>query len=537
MSKSSEPLFTLPSNPSIVIKSAGSSQTTSDAGALLMRQVIDRTGIVKFLADRSYDPRDPNRIKYSLTQLLMQWLLHLIQGWGGLWAEQVRTDPSLGAASSPRRGDGVIDSDGSLASQSTLSRLLGLLARKENLAVLGAAVLRLAVEHMRVRNGGERREEVVIDVDAMPLDAHGKQSGSKYNGYYRRTVFLPLFASCGETGDVLGTELRPGTQREVTDCEDFILSIAEGVRNCVADRVIVRMDAGFNGNDVYTRLEAAAVYYVMRLRKNAVLDEMAAPYLRDRSSEQTEYIELSYQAASWGRARRVILVVKPRPGELFNDYHFLVTNLGEDLYAGEDLAVLYSQRGKAEMHQGEIKAACALSLPSSPRPKSHYRQAPIVREEAPEAEESAQAPKIRAENEAYLLIQLLAYQLLHIARSLYHSPPPPVASESDADLPPQRTAELREAVPSGTPLDESPDPVSETAVDSSPHAQDNTAPISEEAPHLHIHSFRLQLLKVGASLARHGRYVTFYIAASAVQAWQRFWKHFQQLRWHTVPDF
>lgn len=174
-----------------------------------------------------YDPRDPDRIKYPLAQLLMQWLLHLIQGWGGLWAEQVRMDPSLSAASNPRRGDGVVDSGG-LASQSTLSRLSCLLGRKENLAVLRATVLRLATEHLLVSNGGKRRKEVVVDVDAMPLEAHGKQSGSKYNGYYKRTVFLPLFASCAETGDVLGAEARPGTQREVTDCEDFIISIAKG---------------------------------------------------------------------------------------------------------------------------------------------------------------------------------------------------------------------------------------------------------------------------------------------------------------------
>ena len=269
------------------------------------------------------------------------------------------------------------------------------------------------------------------------------------------------------------------------------------MRNHLADRVIVRLDAGFNGKELYTRLEAEAVYYLMRLRKNAVLEEMAAPYLSDRSSAQTEYFELSYQAQSWARARRVILVVKPRPGELFNDHHFLITNLGEELYTGQELALLYSRRGKAEMHQGEMKAACELSLPSSPRPKSHYRQVPIVREEAPEAEASAREPEIRAENEAYLLIQLLVYQLIHIARSLYHSPPPPLEPEPDEEPPMQRTADLCEAAPSGTPLEESLDLVPETAMDSSASVQESTALIAEEAPHLHIHSFRLQLLKVG----------------------------------------
>lgn len=66
MFKPMKPLFSLPSNHSIVIKSAGSNQTSSDAGALLMRQVIDRTGIIEFLQDRLYDDRGPNRVKYSM---------------------------------------------------------------------------------------------------------------------------------------------------------------------------------------------------------------------------------------------------------------------------------------------------------------------------------------------------------------------------------------------------------------------------------------------------------------------------------------
>ena len=65
------------------------------------------------------------------------------------------------------------------------------------------------------------------------------------NGYYKRKVFLPLIASCGETGDVLGAELRPGTQREVTDCDTFIVRIAQAVREHAADRVHRPLGCGF----------------------------------------------------------------------------------------------------------------------------------------------------------------------------------------------------------------------------------------------------------------------------------------------------
>ncbi len=66
MSPSSAPLFVLPFNQSIRIKSSSRNHTTSDAGAFLLRSVIDRTGILDFLTDQLHDPRDPHRIHYPL---------------------------------------------------------------------------------------------------------------------------------------------------------------------------------------------------------------------------------------------------------------------------------------------------------------------------------------------------------------------------------------------------------------------------------------------------------------------------------------
>ena len=505
MSTTPEILFSLPFNQSLRVKSDDRHQTTSDAGVLLMRSVLDQTGILEFLTDRLHDPRDPNRVHHPLGELLLQGQLQLIQGWEGLWAESLRTDPVFGAATSLRRGNGVVDSDRPVASQSTLSRLLGILGIPENRAILATALQKLSMEHLRVRNGGNRLDEVVIDVDAMPIEVHGNQSGGAYNGHYKDTIFLPLFASCGESGDVLGAELRPGTQREVTDCEDFIVSTHDTVKTHAADRVLIRMDAGFNSGALYTRLEREGISYLMRLKKNPVLEQMAAPYLTHRLSENA-YYELSYQAQSWDRPRRVILVVRPCPMELFDRFYFLITNLDATQSTGEEVATTYSRRGKAEMHQGEIKAACTLSLSSSPRPKSHYRQNPIERE-PPSHDDAA---SIRPENIVRLFLYLLTYQLLHIARELFHGPPP---MEADEDL-------------------------QAPTMDSPQNAEDRTPlePMEAEEPRLHIHSFRLYLLKIGATLTRHGRYATFSIAKSAVQAWQRFWNHFQQLRWHAVPD-
>ena len=107
-------------------------------------------------------------------------------------------------------------------------------------------------------------------MDAMPLDTHCNQLGSALHRHYKRKTLLPLIASCGEAGDVLGTELRPGAQ--VTDCEAFILRVAKTAREHAADRVIVRLNAGFAGGTLCEALESVRTHFVLRQRRNNVLE-------------------------------------------------------------------------------------------------------------------------------------------------------------------------------------------------------------------------------------------------------------------------
>ena len=323
-------------------------------------------------------------------------------------------DPAFLVAVLGERGEQVIAPDKTLSSQSSLSRLLDQLSESSNLRVLEETVTKLGMEHMLTRNEGKRLEEVIIDVAAMPLDAHSKQEGCEYNGYYKRKVFLPLIASCGETGDVLGAELRPGTQREVTDCEAFIVRIVQAVREHAADQVIVRLDAGFNSGALCATLEQHDIDYVTRLRKNPVLDALADEQILEVELTEKAYYDIEYAAQSWDHARRVVVVVKPERTETGYCRYYLVTNLPKAEHPGADLAVMYGRRGKAEMHQGEMKAAAvSMSLSSSPRAKSHYRNRIIQREEQTE---QAASGTVRAQNAAMLQILMLVYQLMHIGR-------------------------------------------------------------------------------------------------------------------------
>ncbi|MCY4158972.1 MAG: hypothetical protein OXF48_05120 [Bacteroidetes bacterium] len=130
-----------------------------------------------------------------------------------------------------------------------------------------------------------------------------------------------------------------------------------------------------------------------------------------------------------------------------------------------------------------------MSLSSSPRPKPYYRGIRI--QCAEDVHEAADEMEFRPENEARLLLSLLTYQLMHMARNLYHSPPTGKSKQAQASI----------------LLGESSNPGLATNSGEGKPIQEITAekvalegvPDSNEESHLHILTFRLYLLKVGAT--------------------------------------
>ena len=140
---------------------------------------------------------------------------------------------------------------------------------------------------------------------------------------------------------------------------------------------------------------------------------MAAPYLvrppgRPPAEPRTWFHEMTYQAQSWSRSRRVVLAVQERPDELLLHHFWLITNWTREQMDGPELLEMYRGRGTAEGHQGELKSVLDPALSSSPRPKHHYRGKPPKR--------VYPAGGCFAQNETWLLLNLLAYNVLHVAR-------------------------------------------------------------------------------------------------------------------------
>src|SRR5215212_1223404 len=412
------PLFTTTFNRSLAIE-ARPERLSRDAGAVLLREILERTGIIAWLVARLADPRDPNLVTYTLADLLRTVLLLFGQGWRDQNdADALRFDPALRLAAAGERGTTPLATGHHLASQPTLPRLLEVLSTSANRRVPREAVAEMAGRRPRAGRGGHRQRYLTLDIDSLPIEVHGHQPGSVWNGHYHRRMYHPLVACAAETGDLLDARLRRGNAHTAEGALDFILDLVDRVEAGLCQIALVRVDAGFPDEGLLSGLEARGTPYVARLRNDKALDRLAAPHLtrpvgRPPLEPRVWCHEVTYRAGSWSRQRRVVLVVLERPGELLLDHFWLITSLSAPTVPAADLLDLYRQRGTAEGHLGELMDTLAPALSSARRPKRHYRGRRLPTWPT--------GPDAFARNEALLLLHLLAYETLHAGRCLMES--------------------------------------------------------------------------------------------------------------------
>jgi hypothetical protein len=419
MGDSQGTLFPLEYNRSIHIE-ARPERMSSEAGALLLREVLDRLGYPRLFERHLHDPRDPARVTHPFQELLRTAVLLLAQGWSDQSdVKLLRDDPALRLAVSSRRGQRPLreavgrEPDG-LCSQPTLSRFCQDLGMPANVSGLGAVLLDAAEQRMGL-HPGERYRETTLDLDSLPREVFGHQPGSAWNGHYRMRCYHPLMVR-SEWGDYLGAKLRPGNVHTADGGLAFVLPILRRARRW-AEQVWLRVDAGFPEPELLETLEEEGFLYVARLKTNAALERLAAPLLAlargpATGEERVWTHEMSYRAGSWTHPRRVVLVVVERSreqGELFLDHFFLLSNASVAI-TGDALLERYRQRGAAEKDFGDWSQALDVALSSAPRPKAHYRGREV---EAPYDE-----PDSFAANEARLLLSLVAANLLHAGAEL-----------------------------------------------------------------------------------------------------------------------
>ena len=460
-------------NRSIKVEARGN-RLTSDGGALLLREFDERLRLTADLAEELVDPRNPIFVTHPLEELLRTRLYAIAQGHKDQNdVDRLREDPAFRVSVSSRRRtlpleevEGLVPNG--LSSQPTQSRLIESLSLEENLAVLNAALFTWAQKDLRAANRGRARRRV-LDVDSLPIQAHGSQPGSANNGYYHMRCFHPIAVFDHETGYPLAGKLRPGNVSSANGVVEFLLPIVDKVQaEGLAQHVDVRGDAGFPTEPLLAPLEERGSHYAFRLRTNSVLGRLAAPYLKrppGRPPGPRGWThELDYRVTSgdnpWSRSRRVVLVVLEKPGELFLEHFFLVTNWTAAERTGLEILEWYRQRGTMEGYLGEFKSVLQPALSSAPRPKAHFKGKQPKSWRVPRNAEAA--------NKATFFLFLLSYSLLNAARRVMNR--------------------------GGTR---------------------NKGPWS-------LDRLRTDLLKVAARVTRHSRYAVFQINEAAGRLWEVF---------------
>ena len=373
-----EPTF----NRSIKIRQADP-RITSDAGALLLREVDHRLGLTADLAAGLNDPRRPERIRYEQVELLRQHLYGLALGYAHQDdADTLAHDPAMKLAVWDRPGKRVLKER--LASQPSDWRLVNRLSSKPQRRALNEALPVWVSRHQKAAGHGRKVVRGTLDIDPFPIKLHGGQEGGAWHGHYHRKMYYPIATSFSAEGDYDGARLGDGFVHAILrrgNCggaEGMVRFAKESIRKArpLATHLDVRIDAGLVEGPVLDAIDDEGVRFVGRIKKNARLDKLAEPYLGRMPGRPTKdgdefAIELGqYRAASWTRSYRLVLVIvdlpDPKTGlrQLFPHYFFLVTNLPAERRSAWGLLEHYRKRGTFEDRYGEFNAVIGPGLPA-----------------------------------------------------------------------------------------------------------------------------------------------------------------------------
>ncbi len=337
-----------------VVGRFGGDRLTSDGGALLLREVDRRLGLLRRVVACFTDGREPARIKHELGQMLAQRIYGLALGYEDVNDhEELRKDPLLGVLAGKR------EPDQPLAGKSTLNRLElapGESAEPERyhkIRYSAEAIDDLLVEIFLEAHGNAPRQ-IVLDLDVTDMPLHGHQEGRFFHGYYDHYCYLPLYIFCGD--HLLCARLRPSNQdASAGSLEEVRRIVGQIRRRWPHARIVLRADSGFCREELMAWCEKRGVDYLFGLARNRRLRRKVGRSMRQAKQEHRRrggparvFTEFSYRTrSSWSRSRRV--VAKAEYLDKGENPRFVVTSLGPQAWPAQRLYErLYCARGEME---------------------------------------------------------------------------------------------------------------------------------------------------------------------------------------------
>jgi hypothetical protein len=349
-----------------VVAEFNAGRLSSDAGGLLLlREVAERTGLLRRFARCFRDHRAPELIEHTVAELLAQRVLAQACGHEDLNDHDVLRDDALLAVAAGKtdptgaqrrrardRGHGG-------AGKSTLNRLEGTpadataTARYKKIVYDGAAIARLFVDAFLDAHPTPPAE-IVLDLDATDDPLHGQQEGRFFHGYYRSYCYLPLYIFAGDF--LLCAKLRTADGDGAAGAVEEVARIVGHLRaRWPTVPIVVRGDSGFAREALMAWCEAHGVEFVLGLARNARLEAALTAELAQARAEAAAtgasarvYKDFIYQTrATWSRPRRVVGKAEQLPGKA--NPRFIVTSFAPARWAPAALYEdCYCARGDME---------------------------------------------------------------------------------------------------------------------------------------------------------------------------------------------
>lgn len=307
-----------------VVAAFDGGKVTSDAGALLLREVDQHFGFIDQFARCLTDHRDPDATEHSVLDLLKQRIFGLCLGYEDLNDhDRLRHDPLLALVvgkKDPLGQDRVRQRDRgkALAGKSTLNRLELTPVR----ANAGSRYKKIVahIDAMQsffvaafVQQYVVPPQRIILDVDASDLPLHGHQLGRFFHGYYDEYCYVPLYIFCGD--HPLLTLLRPADIDPCLGLVKHLGRIVTHLRHCWPQvQIVVRGDSGFCRDYLMRWCESHGVDYLLGLAKNTRLLKILGKELHEAKELFTQtqqaarvFKDFRYRThKSWSRERRVI---------------------------------------------------------------------------------------------------------------------------------------------------------------------------------------------------------------------------------------
>ena len=251
---------------------------SSDGGALLLREVDRRIGLLPRLGSCFRDGRNPEQIEHRLEEMLAQRIYSLALGYEDLNDhEQLRFDPLLVLLSGKRKLEEP------LAGKSTLNRLelSGRTARYHKISYSAEAIDELLGE-LYIESHSRAPEQIVLDLDATDIPLYGHQPERFFHGYYDCYCYLPLYIFAGD--QLLCVRLRPANQDAAAGSVEEVTRIVAQLRQRWSqgeDRAARRLWLLPRGSDGLVRSQGC------RLRLRSGAECAPAPHHRQRDASGT----------------------------------------------------------------------------------------------------------------------------------------------------------------------------------------------------------------------------------------------------------